>query len=232
LLLSSWIAVAKDGLMDESCRSLICCAARRLKGHPRRLFIAEVTLALCEGNARHSEEEFGWGRETARKGLLELQSGERCAENFAARARPRSEVKNPQLAADIRALVEPHTQADPELKSERRYLNLTAAEVRQRLIQDKGYQDDALPRERTMRNILNRMNYRLRPIRKAKPLKKTKDTDAIFENVKQVREVSRGDPETLEISVDTKAKVALGDYSRGGKKPDRFRRRSPQRLGP
>jgi hypothetical protein len=223
---------AKDGVMDEQYRTLICSAARRLKGHQRRLFIAEVALVLCAGSARDSEANFGWGRETARKGLLELQSGERCAENFAARARPRSEVKNPQLAADIRAIVEPHTQADPELKSERRYLNLTAAEVRQKLIQDKNYPDDALPRERTMRDILNRMNYRLRPIRKSKPLKKTKDTNAIFENVKAVREASRGDPETLEISVDTKAKVALGDYSRGGKKPDRFRGPSSPRLGP
>ena len=83
-----------------------------------------------------------------------------------------------------------------------------------------------------MRDILNRMNYRLRPIRKSKPLKKTKDTDAIFKKIKKVRAASRGDSETLEISTDTKAKVALGDYSRGGKKPDRFRRRSPQRLGP
>ena len=196
------------------------------------MFIAEVALALCEGNARDSEANFGWGRETARKGLLELQSGEHCAENFAARARPRSEVKNPQLAADIRAIVEPHTQADPELKSERRYLNLTAAEVRQKLIQDKNSQDDALPSERTMRDILNRMNYRLRPIRKSKPLKKTKDTNALFENVQAVREASRGDPETLEISVDTKAKVALGGYSRGGKKPDRFRGPSSPRWGP
>lgn len=217
--------------MDEQYRILICSAARRLKGHQRRLFIAEVTLALCDGNARDSEEDFGWGRETARKGLLELETGECCAENFAARARPRSEVQNPQLAADIRAIVEPHTQADPELKSERRYLNLTAAEVRQRLIQDKQYSPDALPSERTMRNILNRMNYRLRPIRKSKPLKKTKHTNAIFENLKSVREASRGDPETLEISVDTKAKVAVGDYSRGGKKSDGLRRRSPQRLG-
>ena len=44
-----------------------------------------------------------------------------------------------------------------------------------------------VPRERTMRNILNRMNYRLKRIQKGKPLKKTKDTDAIFENVQAVR---------------------------------------------
>jgi len=40
---------------------------------------------------------------------------------------------------------------------------------------------------RTMRDILNRMNYRLKRIRKAKPLKKTPQTDAIFANVKAVK---------------------------------------------
>ena len=70
-----------------------------------------------------------------------------------------------------------------------------------------------------MRDILNRMNYRLKRIRKGKPLKKTQETDAIFANVKAVREQARDDPETLEISMDAKAKVALGDYVRGGNRP-------------
>ena len=42
------------------------------------------------------------------------------------------------------------------------------------------------------------MNYRLKRIQKGKPLKKTKETDAIFANVKQVKEQVRDDPETLE----------------------------------
>jgi hypothetical protein len=147
----------------------------------------------------------------------------RCLENFAARGRQRSEQKDPRLAADIRAIVEPHTYADPELKSARRYTNLSAAEVRDALIA-KGHPKEALPSERTLRDILNRMNYRLKRIQKGKPLKKTKETDAIFANVKQVKGQVRDDPETLEISVDTKAKVALGDYARGGKNPDGQRR--------
>jgi len=70
-----------------------------------------------------------------------------------------------------------------------------------------------------MRDILNRMNFRLKRIRKGKPLKKTKDTDAIFANVKAVRQEVRGDPRILEISMDTKAKVPIGDYVQGGKMP-------------
>ena len=155
--------------------------------------------------------------------LHEARQGIRCLEHFVARGRLRSEEKDPQLAADIRAIVEPHTYADPELKSSRRYTNLSAAEVRGALI-DKGYPRDALPSERTMRDILNRMNFRLKRIQKGKPLKKTKETDAIFANVKEVQQQARDDPEALEISMDTKAKVGLGDYARGGKNQDRRRR--------
>jgi Rhodopirellula transposase DDE domain len=206
--------------MDEPYHRLLRSAARRLTGHQRRLFIAEVTTALCDGNARASEERFGWGRETAAKGLREQASGQRAAENFVARARPRSEVKNPQLAADIRAIVEPHTHADPELKSERRYTNLTAQETLAQLHSHKGYAQEDLPSVRTMRDILNRMGYRLKRIQKAKPLKKTPQTNAIFANVQAVRAEVNNDPGTLAISIDTKAKVNEGDYSRGGKKPD------------
>jgi Rhodopirellula transposase DDE domain len=208
-----------DGTIERF-DALICSGARLLTGYERRLFVAEVVTELCGGSARQAERRFGWGRATVEKGLHESCSGVRCLENFAARGRPRSEEKNPQLAADIRAIVEPYTQADPELKSSRRYTNLSAGEVREALIA-KGYCQDELPSERTMRDILNRMNYRLKRIQKGKPLKKTKETDAIFANVKEVKAQARNDPETVEISMDTKAKVGLGDYARGGKNQDR-----------
>jgi hypothetical protein len=203
----------------ERTDALIRSGARRLTGYQRRLFQAEVTIELCGGSPRLAERRFGWGRDTVEKGLHELQSGIRCRENFAARGRQRSEQKDPKLAEQIRRIVEPHSYADPELKSARRYTNLSAAEVLEALVQ-KGYPKDQLPSERTMRDILNRMNYRLKRVKKGQPLKKTKHTDAIFANVQAVREQSRGDPETLEISMDTKAKVAIGDYVRGGKNPE------------
>ena len=192
--------------------------------------MAEVTLRLCDGNARKAERRFGWGRATIDKGLHELQQGVRCLENFAARGRPRLEVKTPQLAQDIRAIVEPHTQADPELKTARRYSNLSAADVLEALQTKKGYTQENLPSTRTMRDILNRMNYRLKRIRKGQPLKKTALTNPIFANVKAVKEESKG-PDTLEISMDTKAKVDEGDYARGGKNPDRRGRQGREGLG-
>jgi len=202
----------------ECLDALICSGARRLAGYQRRLFMAEVATELCEGSARQAERRFGWGRETVLKGLHEARQGMRCLENFVARGRLRSEEKDPQLAADIRAIVEPHAYADPELKSARRYTNLSAAEVRQALITQKQYRAEDLPAERTLRDILNRMNYRLKRIQKGMPLKKLPQTDAIFANVNAAREQYRDDPETLEVSIDTKAKVNEGDYSRGGKR--------------
>src|SRR5438034_512208 len=133
---------------------LLRLGAKRLTGHQRRLFQAQVCLTLCEGNTRLAERRFGWGRHTVEKGLHEYQSGVRCLENFQTRGARPSEDKNPQLAADIRAVVEPQTYADPELRSCRRYSNLSAAEVLTALKTTQGYRVDDLPSERTMRDIL------------------------------------------------------------------------------
>ena len=205
---------------EDRYEELLRVGAQRLTGLQRRLFQAQVCLTLCNGSPRQAERRFGWGRQTVPKGLHEYRSGLRCLEDFAARGRRRSEDNSPQLAADIRAIVEPQAYADPELRSARRYSNLSAAEVRAALITTKGYREEDLPRERTMRDILNRLNYRLKRIQKGKPLKKTRQTDAIFANIQAVRQEVRGDPEALEVSIDTKAKVAVGDYVRGGKNPD------------
>jgi hypothetical protein len=203
-----------EGVADE----LLISAASQLKGRQRRMFLAQVCETLCDGSPRKTEDRFGWGRETVAKGLREHDPHEPEVPESAPsrRGRQRSEDANPQLSVDIRWIVEPHTQADPELKTDRQYTNLSAAEVRQALIK-RGDPEDQLPSERTLRDILNRMNYRLKRIQKGKPLKKTPDTDAIFENVHAARRESGDDPETLEISADTKAKVSLGEYALGGK---------------
>ena len=214
-----------EGVADE----LLVVAASRLKGVQRRLFLAEVCEKLCDGNTRRAERRFGWGRHTIAKGMeeRELDPDVLASRKSGNVGKKRSEERNPQLAVDIRLIVEPHTQTDPELKTARRYTNLSAAEVRQALF-DRGYSEEEVPSERTMRDILNRMSYRLKRIQKGKPLKKTKDTDAIFENVKAVRAAAEADPQTLEISVDTKTKVKLGRVRSGGKNENRSRRQRAQ----
>ena len=199
---------------------------------------------MVKGSPRAVERCFGWGRETVLKGLREASSGLRCVEDFAARGRRRSEDKDPGLAAEIRAIVEPHSYADPDFRPRAGTRTCRRGEVREALVAG-GRSEARLPSERTLRDILNRMNYRLKRIQKGKPLKKTEETDAIFANVKRVKEEAKADPEALEISMDTKAKVSLGAYSRGEKpgptRPVRCprgwttirpRRRSWSRSGP
>lgn len=209
---------------------LLQLAAQTLTGSARRCFQAQVTARLCEGSPRRAERRFGWGRANITLGQHELRTGIRCVENFSARGRHRLEDNDPQLKLDIQAIVESHTYADPELKSSRRYCNFSAREVRDALQKLPRYEQQKLPSERTMRDILNRMGYRLKTIQKGKPLKKTKETDAIFANVEAVKAESK-EPDTLEISVDTKAKVNEGQYSRGGKKPGPSRLMRPRRGG-
>jgi hypothetical protein len=204
--------------MDDVTDTLLVLAAKRLKGFERRKFLARCCKELCDQSPRKAEARFGWGRQTIAKGLRELEQNEPelSAAEGNRRGRLPIEQKNPELAIDIRLIVEPHTHSDPELKTSRQYTNLSAAEVREALA-DKGYHKSQLPAERTIRDILNRMNYRLKRIQKGKPLKKTKDTDAIFTNVHAAHSRYRDDPQALEISVDTKAKVSLGEYVLGGK---------------
>jgi hypothetical protein len=194
---------------------LLRSAAGRLTGQQRRSFQAEVAQRLCDGNPRQAERLFGWGRQTVALGLKEAQTGIRCVEDFQARGQLPWEELDPQRAQDIRELVEPHVQADPQFKSPFKYTRLTASALRAALLAQKGYQEEGLPNERTFRRILNRMGYRIRRIQKTKPLKKIKETDAIFANLRGQPQPG-SDPGTVDLSMDVKAKVAFGEYSRGG----------------
>jgi hypothetical protein len=205
-----------DEQREERYVQLIRSAAQRLTGHERRSFVAEVTQTLCDDNPRQSERLFGWGRETVTLGIHERDSGIRCQESFGQRGRKRTEDDRPELIQHIRQLVEPHTQADPQLQNTFAYTRLTAKALREALIAQKGYRSEDLPSARTLQDILNRLGYWLKRIQKTKPLKKIPETDAIFSNVQKVHEEVVHDPETLELSVDTKAKVSFGEYSRGG----------------
>ena len=77
---------------------------------------------------------------------------------------------------------------------------------------EKGWTVESLPTVRTISNILNRQGYRLRTVAKTKVQKKTAETDAIFENIRQVNTAADADIATLRISIDTKATVNVGDY--------------------
>lgn len=146
--------------------------AQRLKGSDRRMFMARVVKNLGFGGQRYAEAELGWSRPTIIKGRHELESGIVCMDNFSARGRKRAEVHLPHLLDDIVQIVEEQTQTDPTFKSRRLYTRLSAAEVRRQLILQKGYTDEGLPSEETIRVKLNKLGYQLRNVTKSRPQKK------------------------------------------------------------
>jgi transposase len=192
-------------------------AAKELSGARRRAFQAQVAIDYLGGSARRAEQVFGWSRRTVEKGIRELETGIVCVDNLSARGRHKTEDKHPQLKEDIRALVDPQSQADPKFQSAFAYTRVTGNELRRVLLEEKGYTDDELPHPRTFQRILNRMDYRLRRVQKAKPIKKIKETDAIFENVEQANQESDEREDSLRISIDSKAHLKIGELSRGGK---------------
>ena len=191
-------------------------AASKLTGPKRRAFQAQVTLDYLEGRARRAERVFGWGRNTVELGLHELWTGIVCLGNFSARGNKKTEEKHVQLEQDIRALADANSQQDPKFQSPFLYTRMTAKAMRKALIEQKGWTDGQLPHENTIGVILNRLGYKLRRVQKAKPLKKVRHTDAIFDNVERENRASDEREDSLRISIDTKAKVDLGEFSRGG----------------
>ena len=131
-----------------------------------------VATALCQGSARAAEALFGWRRGTVAVGLEEARSGITRLGNFQARGGKKMEALRPQLEADIRALADPHSQADAHLKTALAYTRLSARSVRRALVAEKGWAEEELPAERTMTTILNRLGYRLRSVTKTRPEKK------------------------------------------------------------
>jgi hypothetical protein len=206
-----------DGELTEAVVATIKDAARKLTGAKRRAFQAQVARDYLAGSTRRAERVFGWGRHTVELGLNELRTGVVCCDNFSARGNKKTEVKWPELEPDIRSLAEPQSQQDPKFQSPFLYTRLTAAAVRQALIEQKGWTDDELPHVNTIGEILNRLGFKLRAVQKAKPLKKVRQTDDIFANVERENQASDARADSLRISIDTKAKLDLGEFSRGGK---------------
>jgi transposase len=157
--------------ITESEKQSIKSAGRKLTGLRRRQFQAEMAIKYCQGSARQAEKIFGWGREAVHTGLNELRSGIRCLDNFCLRGRHKTEQQQPNLVQEIHALVEPTSQADPKFQTPLAYTRITAKAVHEQLV-SKAKPDQQVPAERTLYDILNRLGYRLRRVRKTKPQKK------------------------------------------------------------
>jgi len=159
-------------ILTDSLKKVLIETAFQLKGAAKRKFMAQTTVELGFGGQRLVETELGWNRYSVRKGIKELKSGITCIDNYSAKGRNKAELKLPNLLSDIKSIVDAQSQTDPSFKSQRLYTRLSAAKVRQQLIEEYNYNDDVLPSEETIRVKLNDLNYKLRRVAKIRPQKK------------------------------------------------------------
>ena len=124
--------------------------------------------------------------------------------------------KYPELQFDIETILEEQTYTDPHFETEKLFCVLTIDEIIKKLLLTLKYPSNFISRS-TLANLLNVMGYNLKQVKRSKPLKKIEEVDAIFDNVKKKKEEALKNSNTGIISIDTKDKVLIGPYSRGGK---------------
>jgi hypothetical protein len=67
------------------------------------------------------------------------------------------------------SLVERYTQADPKFQTTFAYARMSARAVREALVNEKRYDEAALPSRQTIGAILNRLGYRLKKHKRPNP---------------------------------------------------------------
>lgn len=119
------------------------------------------------------------------------------------------------MSTAIDTIVSEHIQIDPSFKTQRCYVRLTSRYILKELVLYKDYTLQSFC-NKTVHNVLNRLGYTLKKVLKTKPVHKIPETDAIFSNVSQQHALAQSNSRILRISIDTKAKVKIGNLSRGG----------------
>ena len=79
------------------------------------------------------------------------------------------------------------------------------------------YDEKTLPCTRAVNTKLNDLGYNPKKVQKTKPHKKIKETDAVFKQVNKINCVADSNSKEIRISIDAKARMNIGNFSRGGR---------------
>lgn len=199
------------------CKDIFVESINKLKGSDKRIALAQVAKAIGNGGQSEVANVFSVSRDTIRTGMNELRSGIRIVNAFNARGRKSIEEQLPNIASDIKDIVDCQSQTDPSFKTTRLFTRLTVKEVRKQLILQKEYTEEELPTNQTLNTLINKLGYKLKKVRKVEPLRKIEETDKIFENLKAVHDENKGKENVVRLSIDTKDRVKVGNFSRGGR---------------
>ena len=151
--------------LTDSLKKLFKETALELRGPAKRKFMAQVVLELGDGGQWLAERELNWNRTTIRKGIKELVSGKPYIDKHYSKGRRRTENHLPELLEDIKQIVESQATTVSTFQEERTYTDLTADEIRKKLIREFNYSEQQLPTIQTIRTKLNSLGYYLKRVK-------------------------------------------------------------------
>ena len=177
----------------------------------RRIWAATESRAIGYGGDALVSDATGLSRPTVRAGRGELESG--CVERARIRrpgaGRPGIEQSQPGVKQALEKLVDPLTRGDPE--SALRWTCKSRAKLTAGLSQ-AGWKVSST----TVGRLLHELGYRLQSVRKSGAGTAHPDRNAQFEHINATADdfLQRGQPV---VSVDTKKKELVGDFTNGGR---------------
>ncbi|HEV7958768.1 MAG TPA: ISAzo13 family transposase [Acidimicrobiales bacterium] len=186
--------------------------AGELNERQRRLWAASEARAAGRGGIVATARATGMALDTIRKGIAELESGERLAPGRVRRSgggRKRLSEIDPTLARDLERLVDADCRGDPES-----LLRWTSRSVRHLAsgLRDRGHEVHFT----TVARLLRSLGYSLQANVKTREGSQHPDRDAQFRHINAVakRAIDAHQPV---ISVDTKKKELVGDFKNAGR---------------
>ena len=186
--------------------------AGELNERQRRLWAASEARAAGRGGIAAAARATGISVPTIRKGIAELESGERLE---VGRVRRRGGGRHalidtdPTLLEDLERLVSESSRGDPES-----LLRWTSKSVRQLAGALRGLDHDV--QYVTVAKLLRLLGYSLQANVKTREGASHPDRDAQFEHINTIAEVAIAAGQPV-ISVDTKKKELVGDFKNAGR---------------
>ena len=176
----------------------------------RRIWAATESRAIGYGGDALVSDATGLSRPTIRAGRRELESGrvERGRVRRPGAGRPGIEQSQPGIKEALEKRVDPLTRGDPE--SPLRWTCKSRAKLTAALSK-AGWKVSST----TVSRLLHELGYSLQSVRKSREGVSHPDRNAQFEHINAKADEFL--PAQPEVSVDTKKKELVGDFSNGGR---------------
>jgi hypothetical protein len=178
----------------------------------RRLWAASEAKTHGPGGVARLARVTGLSEETVRRGLVEVESGERLERGQVRRSgggRRRVIETDPSVVEDLDRLIDPATRGDPE--SPLRWTSKSLGKLRTALV-GMGHEIS----ERTLGKLLKAQGFRLQANQKTREGSQHPDRDAQFEHINETVKTALAEGQPV-ISIDCKHKELVGDYKNGGR---------------